>query len=113
MTYLHLIARFCRTGDVSGASLILEQLKKSDMSVNEYVFHSLILGNAASDDDDAARSTLGIMKESGLHVGAEAYLHLMLGQIIAGKGLEEITATIKEAKEAEVRVKRKHLYIFS
>jgi hypothetical protein len=37
--------RYCNVGDILGATTILEHMKERDMTVNEHVFHSLIIGH--------------------------------------------------------------------
>ena len=44
ITYQRLIQKYCKSGDIDGASKILELMKEKQMPINEPVFNSLILG---------------------------------------------------------------------
>ena len=44
-----------QNGDVDGASVILEHMKDREISINEHVFNSLIVGHARSGNFDEAR----------------------------------------------------------
>ena len=45
---------------------------------------------------------MNIMAESGIDVGAEAHICLLLGMVKSGKSFEEIEAKIAKASEANV-----------
>ena len=65
VTYGYMIARFCRAGDMSSASSILEHMRASDMPLNEAVFHALVAGHATAGDLAAAGDTRRVMQEQG------------------------------------------------
>ena len=44
-----------QNGDVDGASVILEHMKDREISINEHVFNSLIVGHARSGNFEEAR----------------------------------------------------------
>lgn len=46
VTYQRLIARYCQDGDIEGATRILEYMREKQMSVNENVFNTLIMGHS-------------------------------------------------------------------
>lgn len=46
VTYQRLITRYCQTGDIEGATRILEYMREKEMPVNEIVFNALVLGHS-------------------------------------------------------------------
>lgn len=46
VTYQRLITRYCQTGDIEGATRILEFMREKGMPVNEIVFNALVLGHS-------------------------------------------------------------------
>lgn len=46
VTYQRLIARYCQEGDIDGATKILQYMREKQMSVNENVFNTLIMGHS-------------------------------------------------------------------
>ena len=89
VTYGYMIARFCRTGDMSSASSILEHMKASEMPLNEAVFHALVAGHATAGDLAAARDTRRVMQEQGLDVHAATHVAHMAGMIRGGRATWE------------------------
>lgn len=85
VTFQHLIAKFCSTGDIQGATTILEYMKEQKMSVTENVFHSLIVGHCRADDFENAKGVLTIMKDSGIDVGPDSRMIYALELARAGK----------------------------
>ena len=85
VTFQHLIAKFCSTGDIQGATTILEYMKEQKMSVTENVFHSLIVGHCRADDFENAKGVLTIMKDSGVDVGPDSRMIYALELARAGK----------------------------
>ncbi len=90
VTFQCLVAKFCAEGDVSGATAVLDHMKKEKMPVNESIFHSLILGHCRAGDRESARSAMEIMEESGLHAGSMAHLAFLTGMIRGGNTVEEV-----------------------
>lgn len=46
VTYQRLIAMYCQSGDIEGATRILEFMKEKQLPVNESVFNALIMGHS-------------------------------------------------------------------
>ena len=61
-----------------------------------------ILGHCHNGDVESAEGILAIMAESGIDVGTEAHVSLLLGMAKAGKSLEELEAKIAAAAEVIV-----------
>ena len=98
VTYGYMIARFCRTGDMSSASSILEHMRASEMPLNEAVFHALVAGHATAGDLAAARDTRRVMQEQGLDVHAATHVAHMAGMIRGGRATwEEIRDEFRAA----------------
>ncbi len=58
--------------------------------MNESVFHSLVYGHCINKDYEAAEGVLSVMDDSGLDVGNEAHMMLVLGMASSGKPWAEI-----------------------
>jgi pentatricopeptide repeat protein len=63
----------------------------------------MVSGHCRNGDFEAAESIMTIMADSGIDVGSEAYISLLLGMARAGKSLEEIEAKIETASKANVQ----------
>ena len=50
---------------------ILQHMKKQDLAINEAVFHSLLAAHCLNFDPDSVSSTLEVMTNSGLNIGAD------------------------------------------
>ena len=46
-------------------------MKQQDMAINEAVFHSLLIAHCANKDTEAVASTLEILTNTGIGIGAE------------------------------------------
>ena len=71
VTFQSCVALFCDQGDISGATAILQHMKANNLAINEAVFHSLLAAHAANHDPDSVASTIEVMKNSGIPIGAE------------------------------------------
>ena len=89
VTFQHLIAKFCSLGDIHGATTILEHMKEQKMSVNENVFHSLIIGHCRADDFLNAKGVMTIMVDSNVDVGSDTRMIYVLELARAGKDFKE------------------------
>ena len=92
ITFQNLIAKYCQSSDITGATAILEHMKAQDMAVNENVFHSLIMGHSRGGNFAAANEVMSMMEETQLRLSSESHLTLLLGMIRSGAGW----ATVKE-----------------
>lgn len=54
-------------------------------------------GHCRNDDFDSAEGIMSIMSESGIDVGTESHLTLLVGMIRAGKSLAEVEAKMTKA----------------
>ena len=96
VTYQHLISKYCRDGDIDGATTILEHMKQIDMPVNEQVFKSLVFGHAKACDYESSDKVLDIMHSSGLDVNASSYGAKLEGMVLAGEPVEVINEEISK-----------------
>ena len=71
VTYQHCVSLYCQQGDIGGATAILQHMKKQDLAINEAVFHSLLAAHCLNFDPDSVSSTLEVMTNSGLNIGAD------------------------------------------
>ena len=71
VTYQHCVSLYCQQGDIAGATAILQHMKKQDLAINEAVFHSLLAAHCLNLDPDSVASTLEVMTNSGLNIGAD------------------------------------------
>merc|ERR1712060_727936 len=85
VTFQHLIAKFCLSGDIQGATTILEHMKDQKLPVNENVFHSLIVGHSRIGDLEEAKAVMSLMVESGLDVDIDTRTIYVLELARAGK----------------------------
>lgn len=46
VTYQRLISKYCHSGNITGATRILEVMREKETPVNENIFNSLILGHS-------------------------------------------------------------------
>lgn len=46
VTYQRFITRYCQTGDIEGATRILQFMREKEMPINEVVFNALVLGHS-------------------------------------------------------------------
>ena len=67
------VGLYCLGGNISGATTVLEHMKDQGMAINEAVFLSLLSGHCLNLDHDSVTSTLAVMANSGLLLGAESY----------------------------------------
>ena len=107
VTYQQLIAQYCQSGDISGATVILEHMKKNDMPVNEHVFHSLIVGHCRSGDTEAARGIVDIMEKSAIPVGVVTHITLIRELARAGQGGDVVLAELERLASEEVELSDK------
>ncbi|XP_051016782.1 leucine-rich PPR motif-containing protein, mitochondrial [Acomys russatus] len=77
VTYQRLIAAYCNSGDIEGASKILGFMKTKDLPVTEAVFSALVTGHARAGDMENAENILTVMKEAGIEPGPDTYLALL------------------------------------
>lgn len=64
-TFSQLVDAYCRLGNVSGATKLIEYLKAIDMPISEPICASLVTGHARAGDLQAAESVLQRMKANG------------------------------------------------
>ncbi|XP_008821306.1 leucine-rich PPR motif-containing protein, mitochondrial [Nannospalax galili] len=77
VTYQRLIAAYCNTGDMEGASKILGFMKTKDLPITEAVFSALVTGHARAGDMENAENILTVMKDAGIEPGPDTYLALL------------------------------------
>ncbi|XP_029962242.1 leucine-rich PPR motif-containing protein, mitochondrial [Salarias fasciatus] len=100
VTYQRLIAAYCQSGDIEGASTILGFMKSKDLPITEAVFSSLVTGHARAGDLESAKNILPIMKRAGIEPGPETFLALL--NVYAEKGdLEGMKETLEAAESAD------------
>ena len=80
VTFQLCVALFCEQGDISGATAILQHMKANNLAINEAVFHSLLAAHAANSDPDSVASTIEVMSNSGLPIGAEGKFQVFLSE---------------------------------
>ena len=96
VTFQHMIAKFCSSGDIQGATTILEHMKEQRLPVNENVFHSLIVGHSRAGDFEEAKKVMTIMVESGVDVDIDTRMVYVLELAKAGKDYQKELDNIKE-----------------
>ncbi|CAN9499622.1 unnamed protein product [Ophioblennius macclurei] len=100
VTYQRLIAAYCESGDIEGASTILGFMKSKDLPITEAVFSSLVTGHARAGDLESAKNILPIMKGAGIEPGPETYLSLL--NVYAEKGdMAGMKETLEAAESAD------------
>ncbi|XP_064624156.1 leucine-rich PPR motif-containing protein, mitochondrial-like [Lineus longissimus] len=103
LTYQRLVAGYCQSGDIAGASRVLEHMKTSNLPINETVFNSLIVGHMRAGDEESATGILKIMRESGVPPSGDTYTTLMIE--FGRKGdIENIEKISAEAIESQVAI---------
>ncbi|XP_061767188.1 leucine-rich PPR motif-containing protein, mitochondrial [Nerophis ophidion] len=103
VTYQRLIAAYCQTGDIQGASAILGFMKSKDLPITEAVFNGLVTGHARSGDLESAKNILSVMQGAGIDPGPDTYVSLMNGYIEKGD-LDSLKKTLEEAESANIRL---------
>ena len=96
VTFQHMIAKFCSSGDIQGATTILEHMKEQRLPVNENVFHSLIVGHSRAGDFEEAKKVMTIMVESGVDVDIDTRMVFVLELAKAGEDYQKELDNIKE-----------------
>ena len=96
VTFQHMIAKFCSSGDIQGATTILEHMKEQRLPVNENVFHSLIVGHSRAGDFEEAKKVMTIMVESGVDVDIDTRMVYVLELAKAGEDYQKELDNIKE-----------------
>lgn len=101
VTYQRLMWRYCQSGDVEGATRVLEKMRELSLPVSEPVLNALVMGHAYLGDTDGARAVLETMAAAGLQPSNRTYSLLASG--FAKKGdIEGIKETIKQCTEKEI-----------
>lgn len=101
VTYQRLISRYCQTGDIEGATRILEFMREKQLPVNENVFNALIMGHSQSDDMESASGILNVMTQAGLEPSADSYTTLLCGYARKGE-IETIEKLLEECEKKDV-----------
>uniref|UniRef100_A0A2K6BUL4 Leucine-rich PPR motif-containing protein, mitochondrial n=1 Tax=Macaca nemestrina TaxID=9545 RepID=A0A2K6BUL4_MACNE len=114
VTYQRLIASYCNTGDIEGASKILGFMKTKDLPVTEAVFSALVTGHARAGDMQNAENILTVMREAGIEPGPDTYLALL--NAYAEKGdIDHVKQTLEKVEKSELHLMDRDLFqiIFS
>uniref|UniRef100_A0A7N9CI48 Leucine-rich PPR motif-containing protein, mitochondrial n=1 Tax=Macaca fascicularis TaxID=9541 RepID=A0A7N9CI48_MACFA len=114
VTYQRLIASYCNTGDIEGASKILGFMKNKDLPVTEAVFSALVTGHARAGDMQNAENILTVMREAGIEPGPDTYLALL--NAYAEKGdIDHVKQTLEKVEKSELHLMDRDLFqiIFS
>uniref|UniRef100_W4VRN5 Putative bicoid mrna stability factor n=1 Tax=Corethrella appendiculata TaxID=1370023 RepID=W4VRN5_9DIPT len=101
VTFQRLISRYCQTGDIEGATRILEFMREKQLPVNENVFNALIMGHSQADDMESASGILSVMKQAGLEPSADTYTTLLCGYARKGD-IEEINKNLNICDKNEI-----------
>ncbi|GLD63944.1 leucine-rich PPR motif-containing protein, mitochondrial [Lates japonicus] len=100
VTYQRLIAAYCQSGDIEGASTILGFMKGKDLPITEAVFNALVTGHARAGDIEGAKNILPVMRGAGIEPGPDTYVSLL--NAYAEKGdLDSLKKTMEEAESAD------------
>uniref|UniRef100_A0A8C5L7Y9 Leucine-rich PPR motif-containing protein, mitochondrial n=1 Tax=Jaculus jaculus TaxID=51337 RepID=A0A8C5L7Y9_JACJA len=100
VTYQRLIAAYCDSGDIEGASKILGFMKAKDLPVTEAVFSALVTGHARAGDMENAENILTVMKEAGIDPGSDTYLALL--KAYAEKGdIDHVKQTLEKVEKSD------------
>ena len=89
VTFQHLIAKYCSSGDIQGATTILEHMKQQRLPVNENVFHSLIVGHCRAGNFEDAKNVMSIMVDSSVDVDSDTRMIYVLELARAGKDFQK------------------------
>ena len=107
VTFQHLIAKFCSSGDIQGATTILEYMKEQRLPVNENVFHSLIVGHSRAGNFEEAKNVMKIMVESGVDVDIDTRMIYVLE---LARGDQEFLNEINRIKDSGLRLSDHELF---
>lgn len=64
VTFQHLVGIYCQTGNIGGATTVLEHMKGQDMAINEAVFLSLLYGHCVNNDSDSVSTTMELVQRT-------------------------------------------------
>ena len=107
VTFQHLIAKFCSSGDIQGATTILEYMKEQRLPVNENVFHSLIIGHSRAGNFEEAKNVMKIMVESGVDVDIDTRMIYVLE---LARGDQDFLNEINRIKDSGLKLSDHELF---
>ncbi|KAF6210429.1 hypothetical protein GE061_013535 [Apolygus lucorum] len=108
VTYQRLVASCCNSGDIDGATEILQVMKDKQIPINEGIFNSLITGHSLANDMESAVGILDVMKQAGLEPSSSTYTALLCGYAKHGD-IEAINNTLKECESKEISINDRDL----
>uniref|UniRef100_A0A0K8SN95 Leucine-rich PPR motif-containing protein, mitochondrial n=1 Tax=Lygus hesperus TaxID=30085 RepID=A0A0K8SN95_LYGHE len=103
VTYQRLVASCCNSGDIEGATEILQVMKDKQIPINEGIFNSLITGHSLANDMESAVGILSVMKQAGLEPSSATYTALLCGYAKHGD-VQAIQRTLKECESNEISI---------
>ncbi|XP_068597739.1 leucine-rich PPR motif-containing protein, mitochondrial [Brachionichthys hirsutus] len=106
VTYERLMEAYCDSGDIEGASKILNFIKSKDMPITERVFNSLVTGHARAGDMESAKNILSVMTEAGILPGPDTYLMLLNAHAERGD-IDSLKETLQTANDKNYLMKHK------
>ncbi|XP_008553761.1 leucine-rich PPR motif-containing protein, mitochondrial [Microplitis demolitor] len=107
VTLQRLIAAYCKQGDITGATKILEQMKAKGLPLSEDIFNSLIVGHSQANDLESAVNTLKMIEAAGISPSADTYTVLMCAYAKRGD-MDSINATFDKITKAELTLLENH-----